>query len=102
MALTVEQIQAQMSKSFDQIRSLSAEFGDFNAKVDYLHNDRILKEQQIEELKSANRQLLDALQSATGGAARTSDIKLIDMKGTSQKKSDGKVDSPYRACANGV
>ena len=71
-----------------------------NSRVDYLSNDRIAKESITEELRSANRQLVDRISSF--GWARSvgrglQEIKLIDMKAMNPKKFDGKPDSPYRA-----
>ena len=80
MALTIEQIQAQLVRSFEEIHALSQELGTVNGKVDYLNTDRLAKDQQFEELKSANRQLVDAIQRSTGGTSsvsRPSDIGLF-------------------------
>ena len=106
MALDIEQIQAQLARSFEQIHALSQEFGTVNGKVNYLNSDRLAKDQQIEELKSANRQLNDAIQRSAGGASsvsRPSDIRLIDLKAMNPKKKfDGKLDTPYQGWAKSV
>ena len=76
-----------------------------STKIDFLNTDRLAKDQQIEELRSANRQFADDVQRSFGGASsgnRYSDIRLIDMKAMNPKKFDGKLDTPYRAWAKSV
>ena len=73
-----------------------------NSKVDYLKNHHIAKDNIIEELRSANRQLVDRSASLGGGSSVSRgllEIKLIDMKAMNPKKFDGKADSPFKAWA---
>ena len=58
-AIDLQQVQAQLLQSFDQIQSLSVEIAAMNTKMDFLNTDRIAKEQQIANLFAANRQLSD-------------------------------------------
>ena len=82
MAVSLESVQTQLLQSLDQIRALSVEVGSVNSKVDYLNNDRIAKNNIIEELRSGNRQFVDRMPSL-GGASSVSrgpqEIGLIDM-----------------------
>ena len=105
MAVTLDSVEHQLLHSLDQIRSLSTEIGNMNSKFDYLNNGRIANKSIIEELRSANRQLVDRM-AAIGGASSVSrgprEIKLIDMKVMNPKKFDGEPDSPYRAWVKSV
>ena len=104
-AVDLQQVQAQMSQSIDQIQSLSIEIESMNTKMDYLNTDRIAKDQQIQNLISANRQLSDEIRRSAAGSSTShghADVKLIDMKVMRPKKFDGKIDSPYRAWAKAV
>ena len=58
----VDQVQAQLLQSFDQIQSLSAEVAAINTKTEFLNKSRIDKDEQIANLLSANRQLSDGVQ----------------------------------------
>ena len=103
-AADLQQVQAQMIQSLDQIQSLSIEIAAMNTKMDFLNSDRIEKATQIQHLISTN-QLLSAeirRSAASSSMSRGStDVKLIDMKTMGPKKFDGKIDSPYRAWAKG-
>ena len=61
-AIDLQQRQAQLLQSFDQIQSLSAEIAAVNTKIDFLNTNRIAKDGQSANLLSANRQLSDAMQ----------------------------------------
>ena len=61
-SVDLQQVQAQLFQSFDQIQSLSVEIAAMNAKIDFLNTDRIAKDGQFKELRSANRQLVDSAQ----------------------------------------
>ena len=70
--------------------------------MDFLNTDRFAKDQQIEQLRSALRQLIDAVQRSSGGASqssRSTDVRFIDMKAMRPKKFDGKLDTTYRVWA---
>ena len=97
MAVTIDQMRVQMARAFEQIHSLSQELGSANTKIDYLNT-------QTEELKSANRQIVDTIQrsASTASAGRHIDVELIDMKAMNPKKYDGKHETPYRAWAKSV
>ena len=98
MALTLEQMQVQVARAFELIHSLSQELGSANSKIEYLST-------QTEELKSAKRQVVDAIQRSSGvtiSDGRHTDVKLIDMKAMNPKKYDGKHETPYRAWAKPV
>ena len=56
-AAELQQVQAQAIQSLDQIQSLSLEIASMNTKMDVLNTDRIAKDQQTQNLISANRQL---------------------------------------------
>ena len=49
-AADLQQVQAQMIRSLDQIQSLSMEIASMNTKMDFLNTDRIAKDQQIQNL----------------------------------------------------
>ena len=72
MALAIEHIKAQLARSFEQIHALSQELVTVNRKDDFLNTNRLAKDQLIEELKSANRQLVDAVQRTIVGASSVS------------------------------
>ena len=104
-AADLQQVQAQMIQSLDQIQSLSIEIASMDTKIDFLNTDRIAKDTQIQNLISANRQLSDEIRrSATSSSmnGRHSEVKLIDTKAMGPKKFDGKLDSPFRAWARAV
>ena len=104
MAVTLESVQIELQRMFNLTHALSQELSSVNAKVDYLNNDRVAKDANIEELKQANRQLVNMMASSGGGGGgdRVSDIKLIDMKAMNPKSFDGKVESPFKAWAKKV
>ena len=104
-AVDFQQVQAQMIQSLDQIQSLSIEIVSINTTMDFLNTDRIAKDQQIQNLISANRQLSDEIRCSAAGSSLSrgnADVKLIDMKAMGPKKFDGKIDSPFRAWAKAV
>ena len=76
-----------------------------NTKTDFFNTDRITKDQQIQNLLSANCQLSDEVRgtaaSSSMGRGRD-DVKLIDMKAMNPKKFDGKFESPFRSWAKAV
>ena len=102
-AADIQQVQAQMIQSLDQIQSVSIEIASMNTKMDFLNTDRIAKDQQIQNLLSASRQLSDELRrtasSASMSRGRDTEIKLVEMKGMSSKKFDSKFDTSFRAWA---
>ena len=104
MAVTLESVQIELQRMFNLTHTLSQELSSANAKVDYLNNDWVAKDANIEELKQANRQLVNVMASSGGGGGgdRVSDIKLIDMKAMNPKSFDGKVESPFKAWAKKV
>ena len=71
MAVFIESVQTQLLQSLDQICAVSVKVGSMNSKVDYFNNDRIAKDNIFEELRSANRQLVDRIASL-GGARSVS------------------------------
>ena len=88
----------------NQTHSLSQELSSVNTKVEFSSNDRVTKDSVIEELRQANRQLVNIISSSDGGGGgdRVSDIKLIDMKALNPKSLDGKAESPFKAWAKKV
>ena len=102
-ATDLQQVQAQMIQSLDQIQSLSIEIASMNTNMEFLNTDRIAKDQQIQNLISASRQLSDELRrtasSASMSRGKDTEIKLVEMKGMSPKKFDGKFDIPFHAWA---
>ena len=101
--MSLQQLQEQLGRTFDQMQALSTELASVNAKVDFLNTDRISKDQVIVELRDANRQLVDSVQrGAAGRGAAPETIKLIDMKTMNPKKFDGKPESPFKAWAKSV
>ena len=104
-AADLQQVQAQMIQSLDQIPSLSIEIAAMNTKMDFLNTDRIEKATQIQNLISANRQLSDEIRRSVTSSSvngRHGEVKLIDTKAMGPKKFDGKCDSPFRAWAKAV
>ena len=76
-----------------------------NTKRDFLNTDRIQKDGQTEELRSANRRLVYAMrrQGRSSSLGRgLSEDRLIDMKGMIPKIFDGKLGTPYRAWVKAV
>ena len=76
-----------------------------NTKMDFLNTDRIFKDQQIQNLMSANRQLSDEVRRSAASSSTSrwhGDVKIIDMKEMGPKNFDGKLDSPFRAWAKAV
>ena len=104
MAVTLESVQIELQRMFNLTHALSQELSSVNSTVDYLNNDRVAKDANIEELKQANCQLVNMMASSGGGGGgdRVSDTKLIDMKATSPESFDGKVESPFKARAKKV
>jgi hypothetical protein len=91
-AVDLQQVQAQMIQSLDQIQSLSIEIASVKTKMDFLNTSRIAKDQQIQNLISANRQLLDEIRRSAAGSSTSrgdADVKLIDMKAMGPKKFEG-------------
>ena len=68
-SVDLQQVQAQLLQSFDQIQSLSVEIATINTKIDFRNTDRTAKDQQISNLMSASRQLSDDIRR---GAASSS------------------------------
>ena len=54
MAIMMDQMQAQMARTFEQLHALSLELGQVNTKVDSLNTDRLAKDQVIDELRAAS------------------------------------------------
>jgi hypothetical protein len=106
MASSSADLQQMVTQSLDQIRSLSVEIAAMNTKVEFLNNDRIDKATQIATLISANQQLSQEIRRAAAspsmGRGKDPEIKLVEMKGMSPKKFDGKFDTPFRAWAKAV
>ena len=101
--MSLQQVQEQLSRSFDQMQALSTELASVNAKVDFLNTDRVNKDQIIGELRDADRQLVDSVQRGTAGRGAAPEIiKLIDMKAMNPKKFDGKAEMPFKAWAKTV
>ena len=101
----LQQVQAQMTQSLDQIRSLSVEIAAMNTKVDFLNSDRIEKATQIANLISANQQLSQEIRRSAASSSTSrghNEVKLIDTKAMGPKKFDGKLNSPFRAWAKAV
>ena len=94
----MESVQAELQKMFSQTHSLSQELSSVNTKVELLNNDRVAKDSIIEELRQANRQLVNMISSSSGGGGDpVSDVKLIDMKAMNPKAFDGTAESPFIA-----
>ena len=91
MAASLDQMQVQMARSFEQIHSLSQELRSANTKIEHLNL-------QTEELKSARCQIANTIQRSASAVSvgRHLDVKLIDMKAMNPKKYDGKHETPYR------
>ena len=76
-----------------------------NPKIDLSNIDRIQIDGQIEFFRSANHKLTDAMQRQGGSSSvgrASSEVRLIDVKAMKSNKSDGKLDTPYRACPKAV
>ena len=76
MAMSLQQLQDQLARSFDQMQALSVELAAVNTKVEFLNGDRVAKDQVIGELREANRQLVDTVQRSTAGRGVPPKIKL--------------------------
>ena len=104
MAVTLESVQIGFQWMLNQTHALSQELSSVSTKVDYLNNDRVAKDATINELKQANRQLVNMMTSSGGGGGgdRVSDIKLIGMKAMNPKSVGGKAETPFKAWAKKV
>ena len=72
---------ASSAVDLQQIQPLSAAIAAMNTEMDFLNTDRIVKDGQIVNLLSANRQLSDAMQRhAASPSMGRGDVRLIDMK----------------------
>ena len=101
MGAFLEQIQAELVKTLQQFHALGQELKSVNPKAKFLNTDRSAKDNNIGELRPANRQLVDAV-SSNGGGDKLDSIKLIDMKVMNPKIFDGKPESRFKAWANKV
>ena len=68
-AVDVQQAQAQLLQSFDQVQSLSVEIAAMNTEIDLFNTDHIAKYQQIANLMSANRQLSDGVRRTAASSS---------------------------------
>ena len=100
----LQEIQAQLLKSHEQVSNLNQEIVAINSKLNFLESDRMNKEQIIADLQNANRQLNEIVQrqSATAGGGGGRVGALVNLKTMAPEKFNGTTGQPYRLWAKQV
>ena len=101
----MEQVQAEPPRTFNQVHALSQELSSVKTKVEFLNTDRVNKDKIVDELRQANRQLVNMIPSGSGGGGggdRNGDSNLIDINAMNPTVFDSKPGSSFEAWAKKV